>query len=62
LAVDTALPRSLQTPFRALAIAMVPDAATLDENAWRDIDASIAEALAKRPPAVRPQLVVLQAE
>ena len=38
---------------------MVPDAATLDENAWRDVDASIADALAKRPPAMRRQLALL---
>src|SRR5688572_30106416 len=29
---------------------MVPDAATLDEGAWRAMDASIAEALSKRRP------------
>ena len=56
--VDTALPSSLQAPFRALAITMVPDAATLDETAWRDVDASIARALAKRPAAVRRQLAL----
>ncbi len=38
---------------------MVPDAATLDENAWRDVDAAIAQALAKRPPAARRQLAML---
>ena len=37
---------------------MVPDAAALDETAWRDVDASIAQALAKRPPAVRRQLAL----
>ena len=57
--VDTALPSSLQAPFRALAITMVPDAATLDETAWRDVNASIAQALAKRPPAARRQLTLL---
>jgi hypothetical protein len=57
--VETALPASLQAPFRALTITMVPDAAALDEKAWRDVDASIAHALAKRPPAVRRQLALL---
>ncbi len=57
--VDTALPSSLQAPFRALAITMVPDAAALDETAWRDVDASIAQALAKRPAAARRQLALL---
>ena len=57
--VDPGLPQSLRAPFRALAVAMVPDAATLDEKAWRDMDASIAEALAKRPRAVRRQLALL---
>jgi hypothetical protein len=37
---------------------MVPDAAALDETAWRDVDASIARALAKRPPAVRRQVAL----
>lgn len=57
--MDTALPRSLQPAFRALAVSIVPDAATLDEKAWRDMDASITAALAKRPPAVRRQLALL---
>ncbi len=57
--VDTALPSSLQAPFRALAITMVPDAATLDEAAWREVNASIAQVLAKRPPAARRQLTLL---
>ena len=38
---------------------MVPDVAALDEEAWRDVDASIAEALAKRPPRMRRQLALL---
>jgi hypothetical protein len=56
--VHTAIPPSLQAPFRALAVTMVPDAASLDESGWRTMDASIAEALAKRPPAVRRQLAL----
>ena len=57
--MQPALPASLQAPFRALAITMVPDAASLDERAWRDVDASIAQALARRPPSVRRQLALL---
>ena len=38
---------------------MVPDAATLDEAAWRDVNAAIAQVLAKRPPAARRQLTLL---
>ena len=57
--MDSAFPRSLETPFRALAITMVPDVATLDEEAWRDVDASIAKALARRPPRMRRQLALL---
>ena len=57
--MDTGLPASLRAPFRALAITMVPDSASLDEQAWRDVDASIAHALAQRPPAVRRQLALL---
>jgi hypothetical protein len=37
---------------------MVPDAAALDEAAWRAMDTSIAQALSKRPPAVRRQLAL----
>ena len=57
--MDPGLPPSLRAPFRALAVAIVPDAATLDEKAWSDMDAAIAQALAKRPPAVRRQLALL---
>jgi hypothetical protein len=38
---------------------MVPDAAALDETGWRDVDAAIADALAKRPPRMRRQIGVL---
>ena len=38
---------------------MVPDVATLDEEAWRDVDAAIAKALARRPPRIRRQLAFL---
>jgi hypothetical protein len=38
---------------------MVPDAAALDETAWRDVDTAIAQVLAKRPRAARRQLALL---
>ena len=57
--METALPSALQAPFRAIAITMVPDAASLDEGGWRDVDASIARALAARPPRMRRQLALL---
>jgi hypothetical protein len=57
--VNSAIPTSLQAPFRALAIAMAPDAATLDEHGWQEVDAAIARALTTRPPRVRRQLVML---
>lgn len=56
---NAALPASLRVPFRALAVAMVPDTASLDERGWQDIDNAIAKALSTRPPAVRRQLTVL---
>jgi hypothetical protein len=57
--VNAALPPSLRVPFRALAVAMVPDAASLDERGWREVDAAMAQALSTRPPAVRRQLGLL---
>jgi hypothetical protein len=56
--VDTALPSSLQKPFRALAVTMVPDAAALDEAAWHDVNSAITQVLARRPPAARRQLAL----
>ena len=38
---------------------MVPDAAALDESAWRDVDNAIARVLAKRPASARRQLALL---
>ncbi len=57
--METALPSALQAPFRAIAITMVPDAASLDEGGWRDVDAAIARALAARPARMRRQLALL---
>jgi hypothetical protein len=57
--VNAALPPSLRVPFRALAVAMVPDAASLDERGWEEVDAAMGRALSARPPAVRRQLALL---
>ena len=44
--------------FRAICIAFVPEAATLDEAGWREVDSIVGHALAARPAAVRRQLAV----
>lgn len=54
--------RSLLAPvratFRALAGTIVPEAASLDEPRWRDVEAIVEHALAERPPAMQRQLVL----
>lgn len=45
--------------FRALATTIVPEAASLDEDGWADVERIIESALAARPPALRRQLVAL---
>jgi hypothetical protein len=42
--------------FRSLAVAIVPEAAQLDEAGWRDAEAVIERALAQRPARLRRQL------
>ena len=42
--------------FRALAVAIVPRAAKLDEDGWRALEAIVEEALAPRPDAMKRQL------
>jgi hypothetical protein len=49
----------LRAPFRALAVAMVPDAASLDERGWEEVDAAMARALSTRPPSVQRQIAIL---
>jgi hypothetical protein len=44
--------------FRAICVAVVPEAAALDEPEWRELEAIVARALATRPPRVRRQLAV----
>ena len=42
--------------FRALARAIVPESAELDESGWAEVEAIIEEALARRPASMRRQL------
>jgi hypothetical protein len=44
--------------FRAICIAFIPDAATLDEAGWREVESIVGRALAARPAAVRRQLAL----
>jgi hypothetical protein len=45
--------------FRAICVAFVPEAATLDEAGWGEVESIVGHALAARPVAVRRQLAVL---
>ena len=47
----------MRDTFRAIAITVVPDASALDEAGWRDLDALVEKLLARRPAAMRQQLV-----
>lgn len=42
--------------FRAVVATVIPDAAALDEPAWRDVESLAEDALTRRPPALRRQL------
>lgn len=55
---DRVLP-PVRTPFRALAQTFVPEASSLDERAWAEVEAIIEDALATRPPKLRRQLATL---
>lgn len=46
------------TRFRAICIAFIPEAVTLDESGWREVESIVGRALAARPRAVRRQLAV----
>ena len=50
---------SVRGPFRALAAAIVPEAASLDEPGWADLERIVENALARRPPRMRRQLRLL---
>lgn len=47
----------MRRPFRAAAVTFVPELDQADETVWGQLDATIARALASRPPAVVRQLV-----
>lgn len=44
--------------FRALARAIVPETAELDQAGWADLEAIVEKALAKRPPGMRRQFAI----
>lgn len=44
--------------FRALAATIVPEAADLDVAGWAEVERIVDEALSKRPPGIRRQLLV----
>lgn len=52
---DAVLP-PVRDRFRALATAIVPESAGLDDAGWAALEATVETALAKRPPALRGQL------
>jgi hypothetical protein len=49
----------LRPTVRALAAAVVPEAARLDPAGWMELERTVERALAPRPPALRRQLRVL---
>ena len=48
----------LRPAFRAIATTVVPEAASLDESGWRDVEAIVEQALAQRPPHLRRQVLL----
>lgn len=52
--LDPVLP-PVRDRFRALATAIVPESDRLDEAGWDDLEATVENALSKRPPALRRQ-------
>jgi len=49
---------TIRGPFRAIASAVVPDMATLDDAGWQQVERYVAIGLAARPPDVRRQLAL----
>jgi len=49
----------VRAPFRALAATIVPEAASLKDSGWAELERIVEEALAARPPAMRRQLRLL---
>lgn len=58
-AMDSRPLASVESRFRSLAVAIVPEAASLDEAGWRDALAIVEGALSSRPERVRRQLRLL---
>jgi hypothetical protein len=56
--VHDTLPASVRAPFRALAVAFVPETAAADPAAWTRLEAIVAGALAGRPPALQRQVLL----
>lgn len=51
-------PPALERDFRALAVAIVPEIARLDDAGWRQVATVVEEALASRPAPLRRKLVL----
>lgn len=49
----------VRAPFRALATAFLPEAAALDPAGWSELEQTVENALASRPPVMRRQLQLL---
>lgn len=49
----------VRTIFRAIAVAVVPEAGALDESQWLDVERIVEDAMATRPPGLRRQLGLL---
>ena len=47
------------TPFRAIAVTVVPEAAQLDTGAWDELERIVAGAIAARPARLQRQLALL---
>lgn len=58
MAHDAAVLAPVRATFRAVAAAVVPETAALDEAGWARVETIVEHALAERPPRMRRQLVV----
>ena len=52
------LPVAQRATFRAFAVTVVPEMAAFDDAAWAAVERTVAHALARRPAAMRRQLVL----
>jgi hypothetical protein len=48
----------VRSTFRALVTTVVPEADALDESGWAELEAIVADAITRRPPATRRQLLL----